>query len=107
MICFRIVSHLYFLIASSAARQRTLEPSKTLEASDENDGSDTIDIVDRTLLGPPSTLIASVTKPRDIQLIDGIAQSAGAEFSQLSSAVQSQSQSVESELESFVNFFIE
>lgn len=70
----------------------------------ENDGSNTIDSVDRTLVVAPSAFVPAITESRDIhQLIDGIAQPASAELSQLSPAVKSQPQSVESEFEPLAN----
>jgi hypothetical protein len=72
-----------------------------------NDGSDTVDIADWIVAIASSIIATSVTKSFDIIKFNGIAQSTGSQFTQFSSAVESQSQSIESEFESFVDLVIE
>lgn len=103
-------THLFLNSATSEPRNLRENPAKvrTSKWTVENDGSDTVDLVDRLDAITSSAVAASVTE--SVQLdehIDRLAQPAGAEFSQLSSAVKSQSQPAEPELESLADLVIE
>lgn len=99
---------LYFLIAPST--NQSFVRKQRQGNSRKNDGSDTINIADRTVTVSSPTFITPVTLTKSFgfnELIFSIAQPASSEFAQFPSAVKSQSQPVEPELEPFIDFVIE